>query len=63
MTHLLDMSCCNKHQQKYNKENSKTCMLIHYKIVDILFPITKAIPIMFEQVVSHYQTLKTWIDG
>ena len=30
--------------------------------VDILFPLTKAIPIMFERVTAHYQTLQTWID-
>ena len=29
--------------------------------VDILFPLTKAIPIMREGVTTHYQTLKTWI--
>ena len=32
--------------------------------VDILFPLTKAIPIMFECVTyyqTYYQTLKTWI--
>ena len=29
--------------------------------VDILFPLTKAIPIMFERVTTHYQTLQTWI--
>ena len=28
--------------------------------VDILFPLTKAIPIMFECVTKHYQTLQTW---
>ena len=27
---------------------------------DILFPLTKAIPIMFERVTTHYQTLETW---
>ena len=27
--------------------------------VDILFPLTKAIPIMY--VTTYYQTLKTWI--
>ena len=30
--------------------------------VDILFPLTNAIPIMFEHVTSHYQTLQTWIS-
>ena len=29
--------------------------------VAILFPLTKATPIMFERVTTHYQTLKTWI--
>ena len=29
--------------------------------VDILFPLSKAIPIMFERVITHYQTLHTWI--
>ena len=29
--------------------------------VDIFFPLTKAIPIMFERVTIHYQTLQTWI--
>ena len=29
--------------------------------VATLFPLTKAIPIMFERVTTHYQTLQTWI--
>ena len=29
--------------------------------VDIPFPLTKAIPIMFERVTTHYQILQTWI--
>ena len=29
--------------------------------VDILFALTKAIPIMLEHVTTHYQTLPTWI--
>ena len=29
--------------------------------VDIFFPLTKAIPIMFEYVTTHYQTLQIWI--
>ena len=33
-------------------------MYIH---VDILFHLTKVIPIMFERVTTYYQTLKTWI--
>ena len=28
--------------------------------VDVIFPLTKAIPIMFEHVTTHYQTLQTW---
>ena len=36
-------------------------MFIHYNYVDILFPLTKAIPIMSERVTTHYQTLWTWI--
>ena len=36
-------------------------MFIHYMYVDILFPLTKAIPIMFERVTAHYQTLWIWI--
>ena len=34
---------------------------MHYMYVDILFPLTKTIPVMFERVTTHYQTLKTWI--
>ena len=37
-------------------------MFIHYMYVDILFPLTKAIPIMFKRVTTHFQTLQTWID-
>ena len=29
--------------------------------VDIVFPLTKIIPIMFERVTTHYQTLQTWM--
>ena len=29
--------------------------------VDILFPLTKVIPIMYERVTTHYQTLQTRI--
>ena len=29
--------------------------------VNILFHLTKAIPIIFECVTTHYQTLQTWI--
>ena len=34
-------------------------MFIHYIHADILFPSTKAIPIMLERVTTHYQTLRT----
>ena len=55
------MSSCHKHQQqRYHDENTKTCMFIHYMYV-VFFPLTKAIPIMFEHVTTHYQTLQTWI--
>ena len=30
--------------------------------VDILFSLTKVIPILFEHVTTHHQTLQTWID-
>ena len=60
--HILDMSCCHKHQQqRYHHENTKTCMFIQYMYVDILFSLTKAIAIMFEHVATHYQTLQTQI--
>ena len=36
-------------------------MIIHYMYVDIVFPLTKSIPIMFERVTIHYQALQTWI--
>ena len=36
-------------------------MLIHYMYVNILFPLTKAIPVMFERVTTHYQTQQTSI--
>ena len=56
------MSSCHKHQQqRYRNENTKTCMFIHYMYVDVFFLLTKAIPIMFEHVTTHYQTLQTWI--
>ena len=29
-------------------------MFIHYMYADILFPLAKAIPIMFEYVTTHY---------
>ena len=56
------MSSCHKHQQqRHHNENIKTCMFIHYMYVDVFFPLTKAIPIMFENVTTHCQTLQTWI--
>ena len=61
LTHILDMSCCHKHrQQRYHHENIKICMFICHMYVDILFTLTKAIPIMFERVTTYYQTLRTW---
>ena len=36
-------------------------MFIHYMYADILFPLTKANPIIFERVTTHYQTLRIWI--
>ena len=61
-THLQDMSCCHKHQQqRYHNDNTKICMFIHCMYVDILFPLTKAVPIMFGRVTTHYQTLRKWI--
>ena len=36
-------------------------MLVHYMYVNILFPLTKAIPVMFERVTTHYQTQQTSI--
>ena len=29
--------------------------------VDVFFPLTKVIPVMFEHVTTHYQTLQIWI--
>ena len=56
------MSGSHKHQQqRYFNENPKICMFIHYMYVDLHFPLTKAIPIMFGHNTTHYQTLKTWI--
>ena len=34
---------------------------LYVRYVDILFPLTKSIPIMFEHVTKHYQTLHTWM--
>ena len=61
-THLLDMSCIYEHQQqRCNNESTKICVFMHYMYVDILFPLTKAIPIKFERVSSHCHTLHTWM--
>ena len=47
-THISEMSHCHKHeQQSCHNENTKICMFMHYMYVDILFPLTKPIPIMF----------------
>ena len=48
-------------QQRYHNENTKMCIFMHDMYIDILFPLTKAIPIKFECVTTYYQTLKTWI--
>ena len=57
------MTSCHKHQQQRSQnENIKIFMFIYYMYVDVLFPLTKAILIMFEHVTMHYQTLETWID-
>ena len=54
--------CCHKHQQqRHHKGNINVGMFIHYMYVNKLFPLVKAIPIMFEHVTTHYQTLQTWI--
>ena len=53
-THILDMPRCHQHQQQmYHNEKTKICMFIQYKYVDILFPLTKAIPVMFGRVNTH----------
>ena len=52
--------CFHKHQQqKYHNENTKISMFIRYMYANIPFPLTKAIPIMFEPVTTHYQPLQT----
>ena len=57
--HILDMFCCHQHlQQRDQNENTK---IYCYMYVDILSSLTQAIPIMFERVTTHYQTLQTWI--
>ena len=35
-------------------------MFIHCMYVDILFPLTKAITLIFEPVTTHIQTPQTW---
>ena len=51
--HILDMACCHKHQhQRHHNKNTKICMFII-----CIFPLTKAISIMFERVTTLYQTL------
>ena len=55
------MSYCHKHHQHDHNENTKICVFILYMYVNIFFPLTKAISIMFERVTTHYQTLQTWI--
>ena len=61
-THILDMSYCHKYQQQsYRNETNKLCMFALYIYVDIIFPLTKAFPVMSEIVTAHYQTLQTWI--
>ena len=35
-------------------------MFIHYMYADILIALTKAIPVMLERAITHYQTLQTW---
>ena len=36
-------------------------MFINYVYVDILLSLTKAFPIIFECVTTHFQILQTWI--
>ena len=57
---ILDMSCCYQlQQQSYHNENTniRTFSILYVCYVDILSPLTKTIPIMFERVSTHYQTL------
>ena len=64
-THILDMSCCHKHQQQKNHhENTKICMFLQYMHVDILLPLSKTIPVMFQALSSismlqHFGRLAT----
>ena len=56
------MSCCHKHgQQRCHNGNTEIRTFIHYMYADIVFSLTKAIPIKFEPVTTHYETLKTWV--
>ena len=61
-THLPDMSCCHRYrQQRYHNGNTEIRIFIPYMYADIVFSLTKTIPIKFERVTTHYQTLQTWI--
>ena len=62
-THLLDMSCCLKHQQqRYHNENTKICIFRNSSMYDdILVSLTKAILIIFEHVSTYNRTPQTWI--
>ena len=61
-TNALDMFCCHKHQQqRYHKENTKICMLMHCMYVDILFLLTKTSNYVWTCYITHYQTLQTWV--
>ena len=56
------MLCCHKYQkEKHHNENTKICILVHYMYAYTLFPLAKAIPIMFERLTTHYQILETRI--
>ena len=60
-THILDISCCHKHQQqRYHHENTKKGMFTNHMYVDIVFPLTKAITI-FERVTPNILILLTLI--
>ena len=43
--------------KRNHNENTAVYMFIHYMYVEIFFSLTKAIPIMFERVTTHYQFL------
>ena len=56
------MPCYHQHlQQRYHNQKANIFIFVHFMHVAILFPLTKAIPIIFECVTTHYQTLQTWI--